>query len=379
MTIGAMVGPEAFTEVRYLAHAKQIQALDLIPSAGRGVPRSASGARRAAAGRLPLRGRQTRRARARLGLGTIAEVIDELREPRATVVGALALKTFRPFPFRSSARRSRHARARGSCSSGPARSAFGGIVSGDVRSALAGAGWRPTPSSPGSAGAPSPAVRCGRCSTTPRTGGSSALRFLDLLHRHRGARADPQRARRGTAGPPRREHPCASSASSPRGRYERDATYQIGYVRGRWPAARPEGAVRAGRPQPGQRDHQGPPCLPGLRRGARRALCARRRSCAPRAGRLIAANATGCLEVFSTPYPETSWRSALDPLAVRQRPGGGDAASRPRLRPRDRRDDPRRRPGRRRRDGRHRLRPACRGCSSAAMTCSTSVTTTRAT
>ena len=27
-------------------------------------------------------------------------------------------------------------------------------------------------------------------------------------------------------------------------------------------------------------------------------------------GRLIAVNATGCLEVFSTPYPETSWRIA---------------------------------------------------------------------
>ena len=25
-------------------------------------------------------------------------------------------------------------------------------------------------------------------------------------------------------------------------------------------------------------------------------------------GRIIAANATGCLEVFSTPYPETSWQ-----------------------------------------------------------------------
>ena len=25
-------------------------------------------------------------------------------------------------------------------------------------------------------------------------------------------------------------------------------------------------------------------------------------------GQLIAANATGCLEVFSTPYPETSWQ-----------------------------------------------------------------------
>src|SRR5512134_1477456 len=31
VSIGAMVGPEAFTEVRYLAHAKQLQALDLIP------------------------------------------------------------------------------------------------------------------------------------------------------------------------------------------------------------------------------------------------------------------------------------------------------------------------------------------------------------
>src|SRR4051812_16206005 len=31
MTIGAMVGPEAFTEVRYLMHAKQVRALDAIP------------------------------------------------------------------------------------------------------------------------------------------------------------------------------------------------------------------------------------------------------------------------------------------------------------------------------------------------------------
>src|SRR6188508_926498 len=31
ITIGAMVGPEAFSEVRYLMHAKQMQALDAIP------------------------------------------------------------------------------------------------------------------------------------------------------------------------------------------------------------------------------------------------------------------------------------------------------------------------------------------------------------
>ena len=32
ISIGAMVGPEAFMEVRYLAHHKQLQALDVIPS-----------------------------------------------------------------------------------------------------------------------------------------------------------------------------------------------------------------------------------------------------------------------------------------------------------------------------------------------------------
>src|ERR1039458_4225877 len=41
--------------------------------------------------------------------------------------------------------------------------------------------------------------------------------------------------------------------------------------------------------------------------GARYALDAAMRATN---GQLIAVNATGCLEVFSTPYPETSWRIA---------------------------------------------------------------------
>jgi pyruvate ferredoxin oxidoreductase beta subunit len=41
--------------------------------------------------------------------------------------------------------------------------------------------------------------------------------------------------------------------------------------------------------------------------GARYALDAAMRACN---GRLAVANATGCLEVFSTPYPESSWRVA---------------------------------------------------------------------
>src|SRR4051794_41242543 len=37
-------------------------------------------------------------------------------------------------------------------------------------------------------------------------------------------------------------------------------------------------------------------------------------------GRLVAANATGCLEVFSTPYPETSWRGPRAPSPFRSPP-----------------------------------------------------------
>ena len=78
MTIGAMVGPEAFTEVKYLMHAKQMQALDAIPQiaadfeAGFGRP----------SGGL-VRGYRTEDAETivvALGsvLGTIEDVVDEL-------------------------------------------------------------------------------------------------------------------------------------------------------------------------------------------------------------------------------------------------------------------------------------------------------------
>jgi hypothetical protein len=35
VSMGALVGPEAFTEVRYLAHHKQLRALELIPRSRR--------------------------------------------------------------------------------------------------------------------------------------------------------------------------------------------------------------------------------------------------------------------------------------------------------------------------------------------------------
>ena len=68
------------------------------------------------------------------------------------------------------------------------------------------------------------------------------------------------------------------------------------------------GTAACRRAGPHQRDHQRPPCLPRLRRGAGRAVRARRRR-APPPGDLVTTNATGCLEVFSTPYPSRRGRS----------------------------------------------------------------------
>src|SRR5690242_13527349 len=98
MTIGAMVGPEAFMEVRYLAHAMQMEALDRIPD----IASDFAAAFGRDSGGL-VRGYRAEDAETvvvALGsvLGTLEDVIDELRE-EGVKIGALALRTFRPFPL----------------------------------------------------------------------------------------------------------------------------------------------------------------------------------------------------------------------------------------------------------------------------------------
>jgi pyruvate ferredoxin oxidoreductase alpha subunit len=98
VTIGAMVGPEAFTEVKYLAHAKQMQALDLIPE----VAEEFAQAFGRVSGGL-VRGYRIEDAETvvvALGsvLGTIEDTIDELRDEGVSI-GALSVKTFRPWPL----------------------------------------------------------------------------------------------------------------------------------------------------------------------------------------------------------------------------------------------------------------------------------------
>jgi pyruvate ferredoxin oxidoreductase alpha subunit len=97
VTIGAMVGPEAFAEVRWLAHQKQIDALDAIPQVAadfaRAFGRSSGGLVRP----YRLDGAETAVVAMGSVNGTIEEVVDEMRGA-GVAIGALDVCAFRPFP-----------------------------------------------------------------------------------------------------------------------------------------------------------------------------------------------------------------------------------------------------------------------------------------
>ena len=97
VSIGAMVGPEAFMEVRYLAHAKQRQALELIPAWAdefrRIFGRESGGLTRT------YRTEDAETIVVALGsiLGTIKDTVDEMRA-QGTRIGVLGITCFRPWP-----------------------------------------------------------------------------------------------------------------------------------------------------------------------------------------------------------------------------------------------------------------------------------------
>lgn len=97
VSIGAMVGPEAYTEVRYLAHHRQMQALELIPRVQKEFAeifgRDSGGLVR------PYRLDDAETIIVSMGsvLGTIKDVVDERRE-RGEKIGVLGITSFHPFP-----------------------------------------------------------------------------------------------------------------------------------------------------------------------------------------------------------------------------------------------------------------------------------------
>jgi pyruvate ferredoxin oxidoreductase alpha subunit len=140
VSIGAMVGPDAFSEVRYLAHHKQLQALSLIPALG---AEFAAQFGRTSGGLLhTYRAEDAETLVVAMGSvnGTIKDVVDELRAD-GHAIGAVVITTFRPFPLREVCAALQQARrvvvVEKSLSVG-----LGGVLASNVRMALRG---RPVP------------------------------------------------------------------------------------------------------------------------------------------------------------------------------------------------------------------------------------------
>ncbi|MFZ0248737.1 MAG: transketolase C-terminal domain-containing protein [Acidimicrobiales bacterium] len=135
-SIGAMVGPEAFEEVRYLAHARQLTALGRI---GELAEEFAEAFGRDSGGTLhPYRSADADVVVVAMGsvLGTIKDVIDAQRAAGHRI-GALGITSFRPFPIDAVRSALRNARqvvvVEKAISVG-----FGGVLSTDVAMALSG-------------------------------------------------------------------------------------------------------------------------------------------------------------------------------------------------------------------------------------------------
>jgi pyruvate ferredoxin oxidoreductase alpha subunit len=98
VSIGAMVGPEAFMEVRYLAHAKQRQALELIPAWADEFRRIFSRESGGLVRGYRLDDAETVIVALGSVLGTIKDTVDEMREAGAKI-GVLGITCFRPWPM----------------------------------------------------------------------------------------------------------------------------------------------------------------------------------------------------------------------------------------------------------------------------------------
>ena len=152
VSIGAMVGPEAFEEVRYLAHLRQLDALERIPELA---AEFADAFGRQSGGLVhPYRTNDAETIVVALGsvLGTIKDAVDARRDAGERV-GVVGITSFRPFP--SEAVREALAGARTVIVVEKAfSSGFGGVLATDVavathdsacslRTVVAGLGGRP--------------------------------------------------------------------------------------------------------------------------------------------------------------------------------------------------------------------------------------------
>jgi pyruvate ferredoxin oxidoreductase alpha subunit len=180
VSIGAMVGPEAFMEVRYLAHAKQMQALQLIPGYAEEF-REVFG--RDTGGLLHTyraEGADTMIVALGSVLGTVKDTVDEMRED-GEKIGVLGITCFRPWPL-AAVRTALSAAKRVVVLEKSLAVGLGGIVSTNVRTSLGAAAADLYTVIAGLGGRPITRASLRRAFAAAIAGRLDHLSFLDLDH-----------------------------------------------------------------------------------------------------------------------------------------------------------------------------------------------------
>jgi pyruvate ferredoxin oxidoreductase alpha subunit len=136
VSIGSMVGPEAYTEVRYLAHRTMLRALDAIPRLAAEFTTTFGRPSASLVSRYRLDGADVVLIALGSVLGTAQDVIDDLRTD-GVPVGALGITTFRPFPAEA-VRAALRPGQRVIVLERAYPAGAGGVVTADVREALSG-------------------------------------------------------------------------------------------------------------------------------------------------------------------------------------------------------------------------------------------------
>ncbi len=135
VSMGAMVGPEAFTEVRYLAHHRQLQALEVIPKIAAEYNAIVGRDNGGLISTYQAEDAETLIISLGSVIGTIKDVIDQRRE-EGEKIGCVAIRSFRPFPIaaiRDACRQAKRVVVLEKCFA----VGLGGMVASNVRMALA--------------------------------------------------------------------------------------------------------------------------------------------------------------------------------------------------------------------------------------------------
>lgn len=135
VSIGTMVGPDAFTEVRYLAHTTALRAIDRIPELAADLESVLGRSVRAPVSPYRLAGAETVVVALGSVLGTLQDTVDEFRDS-GRKLGALGLTAFRPFPT-AALRQALSGATRVVVLERAFTPGVGGIVSADLRAATA--------------------------------------------------------------------------------------------------------------------------------------------------------------------------------------------------------------------------------------------------